>query len=82
VQIEVSDSGKGISEEDLDRIFTPFFTTRHGGTGLGLATSHRIIEDHHGTIEVNSQVGRGSTFTITLRVDPFAEPGVAQSPDP
>lgn len=72
VQIEVSDSGAGIREEDLEKIFTPFFTTKDTGTGLGLAVAHRIIEDHGGTMEVTSQVGRGTTFVITLPIDPQA----------
>jgi signal transduction histidine kinase len=70
VQIEVSDSGAGIPEEHLEKIFTPFFTTKDSGTGLGLAVAHRIIEDHGGTMEVTSQVGRGTTFVITLPIDP------------
>ena len=72
VQVEVSDSGSGIPEEDLEKIFTPFFTTKDTGTGLGLAIAHRIIEDHGGTMEVTSQVGRGTTFLITLPIDPRA----------
>jgi signal transduction histidine kinase len=72
-QIEVSDRGKGIPEEDLEKIFTPFFTTRERGTGLGLPMSYRIVEDHGGTIEVKSQVGTGTTFTITLPLDPLGD---------
>ena len=66
VEITVSDTGKGISEEDIDRIFDPFFTTSKSGTGLGLAITHGIIEQHGGTIEVESQLGQGSRFTIRL----------------
>lgn len=73
VQIEISDTGKGIPEEDLAKIFTPFYTTRDAGTGLGLAMAYRIIEDHHGTIEVKSQVEGGTTFIITLPFDPFPD---------
>jgi signal transduction histidine kinase len=73
VQIEVSDTGKGIPEEDLEKIFTPFFTTRERGTGLGLAMSYRIIEDHAGTIEVKSQIAGGTTFTVTLPFDPLGD---------
>jgi len=50
----------------LDHIFEPFFSRKPGGTGLGLATTARIVEDHKGTIEVESQPGQGATFTIRL----------------
>ena len=69
-QIEICDTGKGIPEEDLEKIFMPFFTTKETGTGLGLAVAHRVIEEHGGTIEVTSQVGRGTSFIITLPLDP------------
>jgi two-component system sensor histidine kinase PilS (NtrC family) len=60
----VSDSGVGIPREDLDRIFEPFYSTKTGGTGLGLATVARIVEDHRGTIDIVSEPGRGTTFTL------------------
>jgi signal transduction histidine kinase len=67
VRLDVSDTGHGISEENLARIFYPFFTTKHGsGTGLGLSVSRSIAEQHHGGITVQSEVGRGSTFTLRL----------------
>lgn len=68
VRLAVSDNGVGISEENLQRIFTPFFTTKPvgQGTGLGLPVCFGIIDGMGGTIEVASQVGHGSTFTITL----------------
>ncbi|UCG11040.1 MAG: PAS domain-containing protein [Deltaproteobacteria bacterium] len=69
IKLTVSDSGKGISGEDMDRIFDPFFTTRESGTGLGLAITQGIIEQHGGTIEVNSQLGQGTSFTIELPLD-------------
>ncbi len=72
VRILIRDTGHGISQEDLDNIFDPFFTTKESGTGLGLAITHGIIEQHGGTIEVESTVGQGTTFTITL---PAAESG-------
>jgi two-component system, NtrC family, sensor kinase len=68
VRIDVSDTGQGIPEELRDRIFDPFFTTKEvgKGTGLGLSVSFGIIAKHHGSITVDSQPGRGSTFTVRL----------------
>ena len=66
--LEVSDTGHGIGDEDLDRIFDPFFTTKERGTGLGLAIVHRIVEAHSGHLSVRSRVGRGSTFRVALPV--------------
>jgi PAS domain S-box-containing protein len=68
VQVVIRDTGTGIAPEHIERIFDPFFSTKGvgKGTGLGLAISRRIVEDHHGSIEVNSAVGRGTTFTIWL----------------
>ncbi|MDX6405359.1 MAG: hypothetical protein QOH70_2814 [Blastocatellia bacterium] len=67
--IEVADHGSGISEEDLARIFHPFFTTRKVGTGLGLPAVRRIVRAHGGRIEVESTLGQGSTFTIHLPME-------------
>jgi signal transduction histidine kinase len=66
--IRIDDTGQGITEEDMKNIFEPFFTTKEvgEGTGLGLSVSQRIINDHNGEIEVKSEVGKGTTFTITL----------------
>ncbi|RLB67870.1 MAG: hypothetical protein DRH04_07445, partial [Deltaproteobacteria bacterium] len=69
ILIEISDTGPGISENDLDNIFNPFFTTKSQGTGLGLSITHRIIEQHRGTISVDSHPDTGTTFTITLPAD-------------
>jgi len=66
VEIEVADTGCGIPEEVLDRIFDPFFTTKKDGSGLGLATVHRIVEGHGGQLTVESHVGRGTRFRIRL----------------
>ncbi len=66
VNIKVSDTGKGIAAEVLDKIFEPFFTTREIGTGLGLAITHGIIGRHGGDIRVQSRPGQGTTFTIRL----------------
>lgn len=65
-QIDISDSGMGIDEEHLGQLFSPFFTTKSKGTGLGLAEAQKIAKAHGGAIEVRSQPGRGSTFTLTL----------------
>jgi signal transduction histidine kinase len=67
----LTDTGTGIAPENLERVFEPFFTTRSkdGGTGLGLSVSYGIVADHGGFIDVESQVGKGSTFTIWLPVE-------------
>jgi two-component system NtrC family sensor kinase len=65
-QITIQDHGCGIREEDLDKLFTPFFSTKARGTGLGLAVSYGIVSDHGGEIRVESRVGAGTTFTVTL----------------
>jgi PAS domain S-box-containing protein len=67
--IEVEDNGCGIKEEDMDRVFDPFFTTRPTGTGLGLSITKRIIEDHGGKIEVESVRGKGTKFKIYLPLE-------------
>jgi len=74
VQVEVTDTGTGIAPEHLDRIFEPFFTTKPevSGTGLGLSVSLGIVQSHGGTIEVKSQLGKGSTFTVKLPAKPGA----------
>lgn len=68
IEINIRDTGKGISKENLDKLFTPFFTTKKEGegTGLGLSISYGIIKNHGGTIDVNSIVNEGTTFTIKL----------------
>lgn len=76
VEVQFTDTGHGIRPEDRDRIFDPFFTTKAPGhgVGLGLAISQNIVQKHRGTIEVSSEVGRGTTFTIRL---PLATQGDA-----
>lgn len=71
--VEISDTGVGISEENLPRIFEPFFTTKGvgEGTGLGLSVTHGIIEDHGGWMQATSDVGKGTQFTIYLPVEPI-----------
>ena len=68
--IEVSDTGGGISQENLDRIFEPYFTTKPDGTGLGLAVTYRLVEAHGGDIRVENSEGQGATFRVTL---PYSE---------
>jgi two-component system NtrC family sensor kinase len=77
VEISVTDTGCGIPEHNLQRIFDPFFTSKEvgKGTGLGLSVSHGIVKAHGGAIEVESKVGEGSTFRIFLPIDPpFEQP--------
>jgi two-component system NtrC family sensor kinase len=71
VEISITDMGCGIPPEHLDKLFEPFFTTKEvgKGTGLGLAVSYGIVQRHGGTIRVQSEVGRGSTFTIWLPIE-------------
>ena len=68
ISVSISDNGSGIEAENIDRIFDPFFTTRDVGQaiGLGLSVCYGIIKNHNGTIDVESEVGKGSTFTIKL----------------
>jgi signal transduction histidine kinase len=70
IEIEFADTGQGIPEENLEKIFDPFFTTKDArhGTGLGLAISYGIVKEHRGIISVDSEVGRGTTFTVRLPV--------------
>ena len=72
VVISMIDTGCGISERNLKRIFDPFFTSKDvgRGTGLGLSVSHGIVEAHGGLIEVESKVGEGSTFRVFLPLTP------------
>jgi two-component system, NtrC family, nitrogen regulation sensor histidine kinase NtrY len=64
--VEISDTGVGLTEEEIDRIFTPYYTSKQHGTGLGLAIVQSVISDHGGTISVKSDAGLGTTFTISL----------------
>jgi signal transduction histidine kinase len=64
--IRVADSGRGIAPEHLPNIFRPFYTTKGNGTGLGLSLARRIVEEHHGRIEVTSSIGKGTEFVVTL----------------
>jgi len=73
IEVIFSDTGKGISKENMTKIFNPFFTTRQQGTGLGLSITQRIIEQHGGEISVTSSPDKGSSFTITLPYPQNAE---------
>jgi signal transduction histidine kinase len=66
VAIEVSDTGVGLTAEECERLFTPYYTSKQQGTGLGLAIVQSVVSDHGGTVSVNSQPGRGTTFRIEL----------------
>jgi two-component system nitrogen regulation sensor histidine kinase GlnL len=66
IEVEIKDNGNGISEKNKERIFNPFFTTKKGGTGLGLPICHRIISEHNGNIVITSKQGEGTTACIKL----------------
>ncbi|MEW6535652.1 MAG: ATP-binding protein [Candidatus Auribacterota bacterium] len=66
VQLHIRDTGNGMLPHVMENLFNPFFTTKNGGSGLGLAVTHKIIEDHGGFIDVKSQVGKGSEFIVYL----------------
>ncbi|MCK8059175.1 MULTISPECIES: PAS domain-containing sensor histidine kinase [unclassified Fusibacter] len=68
VIIRLSDTGEGISPDNLEKVFTPFFTTRNSGSGLGLSISARIIENHHGEFDIQSRIDRGTVATIRLPI--------------
>lgn len=70
VEVTISDTGCGIPDDNLEKIFNPFFTTKEvgKGTGLGLAITQRIVQDHKGTISVDSSVGNGTMFKLSFPV--------------
>jgi diguanylate cyclase (GGDEF)-like protein len=72
--IEITDTGTGIPQSEIEKIFLPFYTTKETGTGLGLSICHKIIQDHQGTMEVESESGKGTKITITV---PLAYPDKA-----
>ena len=80
IQVWIADTGHGIADEDLPHIFEPFYSTKAGGSGIGLALVYRVLQDHGGLIEARSRPGDGTTFTLTL---PAAhEPQTAVLPSP
>ena len=68
IKLSIQDSGVGIPGEEMDKLFDPFFSTKEGGIGLGLSIAHRIIDQHHGKIEVESAPGKGTLFTLWLPI--------------
>jgi signal transduction histidine kinase len=74
--VEVADNGRGIAPDHLPNIFRPFYTTKGEGTGLGLSLARRIVEDHHGRIDVTSAIGHGTTFAVVL---PLLRPAAQQA---
>ncbi|MCA9519878.1 MAG: HAMP domain-containing protein [Myxococcales bacterium] len=75
---EVSDNGHGIAAEDTSRVFQPYFSQKAHGTGLGLAIVHRVVTDHGGQIEVESELGRGTTFRLRFRPSGLLSPDVPE----
>jgi PAS domain S-box-containing protein len=74
VRVVIADTGPGISAEELSKVFDPFFTTKTTGTGLGLSVSYGIVQDHHGTVDVQSVPGKGTTFTLAFPTAPDQQP--------
>jgi len=73
VEVMIGDTGKGLSEEACLKVFQPFYTTKPKGSGLGLAITRRLVEQHHGEIEVASVLGQGTVFTLSLPVEQIIE---------
>ena len=82
VRIEVKDTGKGLTPEECSRLFTPYYTTKQLGTGLGLAIVQSVVSDHHGTISVTSEEGRGTTFRIEFPQRQAGHTVTAREPAP
>ena len=76
MEVSVADTGRGIEEEHLEKLFYPFFTTKRQGSGVGLAMARKIVDCHRGMMDVKSEPGKGSTFLVRL---PMALP---ESEDP
>jgi signal transduction histidine kinase len=66
VEVSITDTGVGISEEAIAKVFEPYFSTKKTGFGLGLAVTKKIIDEHQGAIEVRSELDKGTTFTVRL----------------
>jgi signal transduction histidine kinase len=67
IEVEIIDNGEGMREDEVEKIFTPYFTTKKGGTGLGLYIAHNILKQHNAKIDVESRRGKGTTFKIIMR---------------
>ena len=78
VEVTFTDSGPGISPDAIARLFEPFYTTKENGTGLGLATSHSIIQQHGGTLTAGNAPGGGAVFTVALPIAPLDKPHLAE----
>jgi len=79
--IEVQDNGVGIAERDQQQIFQPFFSTKgQRGTGLGLAVTKKIVEEHNGSIELESKLGQGTTFRLKLPLNPMLRADQTHAP--
>jgi signal transduction histidine kinase len=74
IRVSIQDTGSGIAPENLSHVFDPFFTTKSQGTGLGLSVAHGIIHEHNGSIDIQSQVGQGTTFILTFPLITEAKP--------
>jgi two-component system sensor histidine kinase HydH len=70
IKVEITDTGKGIDLDDVNKVFDPYFTTKSKGTGLGLAIVHKIVEAHHGEIKIRSTPGKGTVFTLLIPLKP------------
>jgi len=66
IRVEIADTGDGLTSEESARLFTPYYTTKPQGTGLGLAIVQSVVSDHHGTVSISSEEGRGTTIRIEL----------------
>ena len=66
IWVSIRDTGIGIQPENIPHIFDPFFTTKSEGTGLGLSVAHRIVQEHHGVIDVESEISKGTTFNVSF----------------
>jgi two-component system, NtrC family, nitrogen regulation sensor histidine kinase NtrY len=80
VRVEISDTGSGLTEEECQRIFTPYYTSKQHGTGLGLAIAQSVISEHKGRISMQSRAGKGTTFVIELPKDPGASQDISAQP--
>jgi signal transduction histidine kinase len=76
LELEVSDTGTGLTPQECERLFTPYYTTKQHGTGLGLAIVQSVVSDHAGSISVESEAGVGTSFHIRLPVKPL-QPTIA-----